>query len=121
MAQHVGRRFVLKSAAAAAAFPGLALAGTGVPQAKPATSETLAATLWKSLRPEQKKVVAFPFDHPLRSKVDNNWEISEPIADVFLDVFGGDNLGALFLIDLVEVAQDVGPIEDRAVACRRIA
>jgi len=39
-------------------------------------SETLVATLYKSLTPEQKKAVAFAFDHPLRSKVDNNWQIT---------------------------------------------
>src|SRR5207247_9898454 len=39
-------------------------------------SETLAATLYKSLSGEQKQKVAFPFDHPLRSKVDNNWQIT---------------------------------------------
>jgi hypothetical protein len=84
MSQDVGRRVLLKAAALpglAAAFPGLAAAGTA-PAPRP-SSETLAATLWKSLRPEQKKVVAFPFEHPLRAKVDNNWEITQPIADVF--------------------------------------
>jgi len=40
------------------------------------TSETLVATLYNSLSPEQKKTVAFPFDHALRSKVDNNWHIT---------------------------------------------
>ena len=39
-------------------------------------SETLVATLYNSLTPEQKAKVAFPFDHPLRSKVDNNWFIT---------------------------------------------
>src|SRR5206468_818143 len=39
-------------------------------------SETLVATLYKSLSEEQKQKVAFPFDHPLRSKVDNNWQIT---------------------------------------------
>jgi len=54
----------------------------GVPPMMKATasqagaSETLAATLHKSLTPEQKRVVCFPFDHPLRSKVDNNWHIT---------------------------------------------
>jgi hypothetical protein len=81
MSHDVGRRVLLKAAGVAAAFPGLALAGTGA--ATKSSSETLAAALWKSLRPEQKKVVAFPFDHALRSKVDNNWEITEPIAEVF--------------------------------------
>ncbi len=39
-------------------------------------SETLVATLYKNLSPEQKQKIAFPFDHPLRSKVDNNWRIT---------------------------------------------
>ncbi len=39
-------------------------------------SETLVATLHKSLSPEQRQKVTFPFDHPLRSKVDNNWHIT---------------------------------------------
>jgi hypothetical protein len=82
MSQDVGRRLFLKAAGAAAAYPGLAVAGPAPTAPKP-SSETLAAALWKSLRPEQKKVVAFPFEHPLRSKVDNNWEITEPIAEVF--------------------------------------
>lgn len=63
------RRFLkaaaLGTAAAAAAFPAR-LAGS---------SETLVTTLYKSLAPEQKQKVVFPFDHPLRSKVDNNWHI----------------------------------------------
>lgn len=50
------------------------------PSAQP---ETVVATLFRSLTDEQKKVVAFPFDHPLRSKVDNNWKITKPIAEVF--------------------------------------
>ncbi|MBI1790354.1 MAG: DUF3500 domain-containing protein [Acidobacteria bacterium] len=41
------------------------------------TPETLVGTLHKSLTPEQRKVVAMPFDHPLRSKVDNNWHITK--------------------------------------------
>ncbi len=41
-----------------------------------ASSETLAATLFKSLSAQQRARVAFPFDHPLRSRVDNNWRIT---------------------------------------------
>lgn len=40
------------------------------------SSETLVATLYKSLSPKQIQTVTFPFDHPLRSKVDNNWQIT---------------------------------------------
>ena len=39
-------------------------------------SETLVATLYKSLTPEQKKVICFPFGHKLQSEVDNNWHIT---------------------------------------------
>jgi hypothetical protein len=38
-------------------------------------SETLVAQLYKSLDEKQKKVLCFPFDHALRSKVNNNWFI----------------------------------------------
>jgi hypothetical protein len=41
-------------------------------------SETLVATLFKSLSEEQRKLLCFPFDHPLRSKVNNNWMINKP-------------------------------------------
>lgn len=40
-------------------------------------SETLVSTLYKSLTEPQRKAVVFPFDHPLRSKVDNNWQITD--------------------------------------------
>jgi hypothetical protein len=66
---------------------GLPLANAGLSTATKAadgrTAETLAATLWRSLTPAQKKVVAFPFEHELRGKVDNNWTITQPIAKVF--------------------------------------
>ena len=51
--------------------------------AKP-VSESLAAELYKSLTAEQRKMVVFPFDHPLRLKVDNNWNITEKnIGELF--------------------------------------
>ena len=42
------------------------------------TSETLVATLYKSLSDKQKEQICFDFDHELRSKVDNNWHIVKP-------------------------------------------
>jgi hypothetical protein len=54
-----------------ASQPGEPSAGTG------GTSETLVTTLYQSLTDEQRKAVVFPFDHPLRSKVDNNWYITK--------------------------------------------
>lgn len=47
--------------------------------------ETLVTTLYKSLTDNQRKAVAFPFDHPLRSKVDNNWHITEKKVSEFFD------------------------------------
>ena len=44
----------------------------------PGQPETLVATLFKSLNEKQRNEIAFAFDHPLRSKVDNNWNITKP-------------------------------------------
>src|SRR5438477_3967494 len=80
----ITRRTFLKStvagtAAVAAASPISALAVSQAEKAaaQKASSETLVATLYKSLKQEQKKSVCFPFDDPLRSKVDNNWMITD--------------------------------------------
>ncbi|MCH9021441.1 MAG: DUF3500 domain-containing protein [Planctomycetes bacterium] len=54
------------------------------PASKKIKSETLVASLYKTLTEEQKKLIVFPFDHPLREKVDNNWHITkEPIKRLF--------------------------------------
>ena len=62
------------------------------------SSETLVTTLYQSLSDKQKTIVHFPFDHPLRSKVDNNWQITPvKIKDLFTpdqqmmikEIFGG--------------------------------
>ena len=50
-------------------------AGAAAPAAG-RSSETLVAQLYGSLREEQKKAICFPFDHELRLKVDNNWQIT---------------------------------------------
>jgi Protein of unknown function (DUF3500) len=68
----IDRRQFLKTAAAASAG---ALGAVAAPKFK-GSSETLVATLYQSLSAEQKKTVVFPFDHPLRSKVDANWQIT---------------------------------------------
>jgi hypothetical protein len=85
---NVTRRDFLKTTAAGvagvtAAASGIITVGTtprvsGAAEAAKAAgpaSETLAAQFFKSLNDEQKKAICFPFDHPLRSKVDNNWFI----------------------------------------------
>jgi Protein of unknown function (DUF3500) len=68
----IDRRQFLKTAAAASAG---ALGAVAAPKFK-GSSETLVTTLYQSLSAEQKKTVVFPFDHPLRSKVDANWQIT---------------------------------------------
>jgi hypothetical protein len=82
------RREFLKTAT------GLAVATSGLPAlssrvafaapTKKDQSETLVTTLYKSLTEEQKKAICFPFDHPLRSKIDNNWHIvKQKLADFY--------------------------------------
>jgi len=66
------RRQFLKTTAmaGAAAVTGTAAGLSGK------SSETLVGHLYESLSAEQKQKVAFEFDHPLRSKIDNNWHIT---------------------------------------------
>src|SRR5262249_22741058 len=73
------RRSFLKTTvaglASATAGP-LHLFAGDTPSVPEATSETLVTTLYKNLSEQQMKSIVFPFDHPLRSKVDNNWHIT---------------------------------------------
>jgi len=73
---------VLAGAAALSAAPGArSFAGSDLSKGR---SETLVTSLYKSLTEEQRKKVCFPFDHPLRSKVDNNWQITDKsITELF--------------------------------------
>src|SRR4051812_15708596 len=75
----VSRRDFLKTSLGGIAA--LSAGGLVVPAAfaapTPASKcETLAASLFKTLSPEQVAAVCHPFDHPLREKVDNNWHIN---------------------------------------------
>jgi hypothetical protein len=74
---------------------GVAMAAVGaVPLIKPAVAqaappknsqpETLVTTLYRSLTEEQRRAIHFPFDHALRSKVDNNWHITDKKISEFL-------------------------------------
>ena len=48
-----------------------------------APAETAVARFYKTLKDEQRKTLCFPFDHPLRSTVRNNWAIVKPtISDL---------------------------------------
>lgn len=41
-------------------------------------AETAVARLFSSLSDEQKKMIVFPFDHELRSRINANWHITKP-------------------------------------------
>jgi hypothetical protein len=47
------------------------------------SAETAVGRFYKTLSPEQRKLICFPFDDPLRKKVANNWAIVKPsISDM---------------------------------------
>jgi hypothetical protein len=80
----VSRRSFLKAgvgaigAAAVSTLPGSSLLSPSVrAESTSSQSETLVATLYKALSEEKRKAVCFAFDDPLRSKVDNNWHITD--------------------------------------------
>ncbi|HYG76781.1 MAG TPA: DUF3500 domain-containing protein [Planctomycetota bacterium] len=79
------RGFVKTTAAALAALTAAGGAARSLlaDEKKPA-SETLVAQLHSSLTEQQRKAICFDFDHPLRSRVENNWNIVKPtISDFF--------------------------------------
>src|SRR5260221_605160 len=67
------RRDFLKTTASAAAASALgSVPIIGRAASEQAKSETLVATLFKSLNDQQRKPLCFQFDHPLRSAMANN-------------------------------------------------
>jgi len=93
----VSRRDFLKTSAAIGAATGLSAAlPNWASAAAPSTSdaaETAATKLFGILSEEQKKTICFPWDHVdpqrglLRTRVANNWHITEPVinSDFFTD------------------------------------
>ncbi|MFO0949931.1 MAG: DUF3500 domain-containing protein [Isosphaeraceae bacterium] len=89
---NVSRREFVKAVGSAALAASVPLIGTKAASAAladkvgptpSAPAETAVARFYATLKPEQKKVICFPFDHPLRSTVRNNWAIVKPtIADM---------------------------------------
>ena len=78
----IDRRHFVKTAALGSVA--LAAAPLGKAAKKKINSETLVAQLFGSLNESQKKGVAFPFEHPLREKGDNNWHITKKsIGEIF--------------------------------------
>ena len=102
----------------------LALA-TGVAGTPSASSETIVSQLYDSLSADQRSKVTFPFDHPLRSKIDNNWHITpHRIGDFYTadqqamirDIFRG--LHNPHFYDKVEyhIREDAGGLKNYSIA-----
>ena len=86
---------------------GIAVAGSLFPLAAPSrrafaapseksAAETSVKRFYDSLKEEQKKVVCFPFDHPLRNKINANWAITKPTINEFFDKGQQANLEEIF-------------------------
>ncbi len=112
----VSRRSFLKSATtAAAATAVLPFGAVTFPvaakeaKAKSPKAETLVKSLYDSLDEKQRGELCFGFDHPLRSKVDNNWHILKKhriagsfnkdqqalIREIFLNIHSEEYRGAV--------------------------
>jgi hypothetical protein len=82
------REFVRRVAGAAVAGGLLPLASSSRtalaagPTSK-STAETAVKRFYDTLKPEQKKVICFPFDHALRNRISANWKITEPTIEDF--------------------------------------
>jgi hypothetical protein len=75
-------RTVGSAALVGAAAP--ALLSSRLAQAAPtpkSTAETAVARFYASLSEDQKKIIAFPFDHELRKKISANWHVTKPEID----------------------------------------
>jgi hypothetical protein len=86
----VSRREFVRTLGAGVLSASVPLIGRGAAAAQakagPSASdlaETAVARFHRSLSKEQRELICFPFDHPLRSVVKNNWEIVKPaISDM---------------------------------------
>ena len=78
------RQFITRSAyAATAGLLGADLMASAA-ESPAASGETLVTQLYKGMTEVQRKAVCFPYEHPLRHKVDNNWHITNsPIEKLF--------------------------------------
>jgi hypothetical protein len=72
--QSLDRRSFLKAGLGSVVSGALLGAAQGAP---PPTAETLVAQLYQSLSEDQRALLCFAFDHPQRTKVDNNWMINK--------------------------------------------
>lgn len=86
----LSRRGFVRQVAGAALAAGLAPAlgskviASAADKAQTPAAETAVKRLYQSLTADQKKVICFPFDDPLRSRINANWAITKPkIEELF--------------------------------------
>ncbi|HEX8204409.1 MAG TPA: DUF3500 domain-containing protein [Isosphaeraceae bacterium] len=85
-AEGISRRDFVKTVGTAAVVGGLypllgsprrAVAAAARAAAPKGAAETAAKRFYDSLSAEQRKAICFPFDHPLRKRINANWAITE--------------------------------------------
>jgi hypothetical protein len=72
---------VLAASAPIFGRPAFAAGPAEVGPSRSAPAETAVARFFKTLSSEQRKLICFPFDHPKRSMVNNNWAIVKPTIE----------------------------------------
>ncbi len=79
------RRDFLKTAGAAGVLAGAGQLPIQAEKKKASPAEEVVKSLFGSLNEQQRKEVVFDFNHPLRKKVDNNWQITRPRVGQFFN------------------------------------
>lgn len=120
------REFLKAIGGAALATTALPLLGAGAAQAaRKSKPETLVKTLYDSLSETQRQTVLFPWDHPLRRRVDNNWAIVRPTISRFFtpeqqamirDIFRGLHSEEYFPKVMQHMEDDAGGLGNYHVA-----
>ena len=121
MPSPIDRRSFLQSAAT--------LAATSLLDAAPKTtrpeSETLVAALYQSLSGEQRNAVAFAYDHPLRARVENSWQITPQKVGQFFnrdqqamitEIFRGLHNPEFVERAVYHVNEDAGGLQNLSIA-----
>ena len=121
----VSRRGFMKTAAGAAAAAALTKAPVWASTWREEKPEAIAKRFYESLKPEQKELVALPWEDPRRLKVSNNWDIvpqqigkfysgeqQQMIKDIFRGVVSEDGAGRF----AKQMKDDYGGFERYTVA-----
>ena len=117
------RREFLKAAGLGAAA--VVAAPSVFAKTKASEPETLVTQLYKSLNDKQRKGICFPWEHPLRNAIDNNWHITKSAVgdmeddqvDLCKQIFNGLHSDEYRDVVYKQVKEDSpGGFEDSAIA-----